>query len=98
MKDNIILIKEEINESLKKFIGIDPIDILHIIREDVQGIMNSHFNESYYRESFPITFSNEMGDWEIHEDGTCYLQAKRIIQSIKFDFTLTKTGEIKYKQ
>ena len=95
MKNTVNNLKKEITESLQKYIGIDAIDILHVIREDIQTIMNSHISELYIKKDFPIRFSNEMGDWEIHEDGTCFLRSKKMIQSIYVDFTITRTGDLK---
>ena len=72
--------------------------VLDELRRELNDALNEYLQANHVTtKDFPIKYENEVGHWEIHQDGTAYVQPKVVTQYIECNITIKKTGEIEYE-
>jgi hypothetical protein len=81
-----------------KYEGLLISRVLDELKRELNDVLNEYLQANYVTtEDFPIIGENSVGHWEIHQDGTAYVQPKVVTQYIECNITIKKTGEIEHE-
>jgi hypothetical protein len=72
--------------------------VLDELRRELNDALNEYLQANHVAtKDFPIKYENEVGLWEIHQDGTTYVHPKNAAQYIECNITIKSTGEIEHE-
>jgi hypothetical protein len=74
-----------ISEHAAKFEGMNNVQR---IRDQIKADLIKVLEEENKEVVYPILFENEMGKWQIHEDGQVFMQPIMTARQITLDITL----------
>ena len=85
----------ETQNTLKKYEGKIVNEVIKDIRSDLNDVLNNYLSGNIVMgDDFPIKIENSLGKWEIHKDGTTYVQPKTGVQFIECNITISPTSEL----
>jgi hypothetical protein len=64
--------------------------ILAQLQEDIDKTLSDYFRAEVFNQEFPVSFTNDAGDWVIHKDGQVLFKPKSSIQHITVTIDVKK--------
>lgn len=81
-----------------KYEGLYVGRVLDELKRELNDALNEYLQANHVTtKDFPIKFVNEVGEWEIHHDGTSYVRLNKATQYIECNIIIKPTGEIEHE-